>query len=338
MQKQYDDAVAGLGEVKPNVTVAGVSESSGTDGHGDPALDLAARATAGPTRRRCRSRPRRTATSGRWSGSRTRVEPSLTAGRHPRRDHRRGQARRHPRPRRRRPGHRAAGRALRRRPAQGGRGPGARLRPPAGAARRHRRRVVRQTGQGRRAEGVHPGDRLPPGRGAAGRDQRLRPDQGCRRDRRLAAAGHRQGVRGADPRHGRPGHGRDDQGPPRPLPGRRPGRALRPRGAVRRAAARHGPGCRSNAVGRGRQADRALRDRAGEGPAAAPDARAAAATAGRADPLRRRDRPARSSRSGRRPARSSRRPTARATNGYNDATYGRFAPARRSRQSARSRC
>ena len=54
----------------------------------------------------------------------------------------------------------------------------------------------------------------------AGVMQRLHPDQGRRRDRRRAAARHHQGVRGPDPGHRRAGHGRDDQGPPRRLPGR----------------------------------------------------------------------------------------------------------------------
>ena len=61
---------------------------------------------------------------------------------------------------------------------------------------------------------------------------RLHPHQGRRRDRGDAAARDHQGVRGADPRHRRAGHGRDGQGPPRRLPGGRRRGALR---ACRRA-------------------------------------------------------------------------------------------------------
>ena len=103
----------------------------------------------------------------------------------------------------------------------------------------------------------------------------------------IPTPGDHQGVRGPDPRHGRPGHGRDDQGQPRRLPGRRRGRAVRPRGALRRTAAWQvrGPGGRGRLQ---REAHQALREQAGERPAAPADHGAAAAAAGRADPGERR--------------------------------------------------
>ena len=120
-----------------------------------------------------------------------------------------------------------------------GAGKAVRVGPRARAARRHRRRGVRQAGRGLRAARVRRGDRLPPGRGAGRRALRRTPDQGRRGDRGRAAARADQGVRRADPRLGRRGDRRDDRGEPRRLRARRRRRVVRAPGAVRRAAARH---------------------------------------------------------------------------------------------------
>ena len=205
---------------------------------GDAALDLA-------DRRRVEllvEGPAGHARPGRHLGGRVegRHHPPVTGRRgHPRRDHRRCHPRGHPRPARRGPDHRAAGGALRGRPAQGRCGPGARLGPAPGAARRHRRRAVRQAGEGGGRQGVRSGDRVPPGRGAAQRDGAVQRHQGRRRDRRRRPARHHQGVRRADPRLGRPGDRRDPQGQPGRVLRRGRRGAVRTRGAVRRAAPRH---------------------------------------------------------------------------------------------------
>ena len=70
---------------------------------------------------------------------------------HPRPGLARRQARRHPRRRRPGPGHQPAGRPDRHRPLQGRRGQGGGVGSRARAARRHRRRGVRQAGRGFRA-------------------------------------------------------------------------------------------------------------------------------------------------------------------------------------------
>ncbi len=83
------------------------------------------------------------------------------------------------------------------------------------------------------------GDRLPQGGRAGRRAGRPGRHQGRRSRRRRAAAGADQGVRGRDPRHGRPGDRRAGQGEQGPHQGGRRGRPLRPAEEVRRAAGRH---------------------------------------------------------------------------------------------------
>ena len=148
VKKQYDEAVAGLGDVKPHVTIASTTHTGGSD---------AASATLhwtwpiGDGWSYSSKIPLVTHDQGdTWAvpwkvGI---IHPSLAAGDTldattvgaTRADilgpHGVG------------PDHRAAGGALRGRPAQGRCGPGARFGPAPGAARRHRRRAVRQAGEG----------------------------------------------------------------------------------------------------------------------------------------------------------------------------------------------
>ena len=117
-------------------------------------------------------------------------------------------------------------------------GGSARAARPAG---RHRPGGVRQAGRGRRRRrrssrrSCFRKDDVPP---AVLRGVRRRSRAPSRSPDQLAA-GPDPGVRRADPRHGRRGDRRDGRGGPGPLPGRRRGRAVRPPGEVRRAAARH---------------------------------------------------------------------------------------------------
>ena len=335
VQKQYDAAVAGLGGVKPNVTVAGVSESGDSKATATlhwtwPLGDGWSYTTQAPLRT--------TSDGNQWqiAWRDDVVEPSLTGG----------------------DTLAATTVAAKRGDILGPHGVGLvterpvvrfgvdRLKVGAAQAPDSARRLAQLVGidvapyvkqvkdAGPKAfvqAIVYRQEEVPPAVTSG-----YTAHQGRRRDRGLPASGDHQGVRGPDPRHGRPGHGRDDQGPPRRLPGRRRRGAVRPRGAVRRAAARQvrGPGgCRRL----DREADQALRDQAGERPAGTADHRAPAAAAGRADPRRTSGRPARSSRSGRRPARSSRPPTGPATTATTTPPTDASRRARRSRPWARWR-
>ena len=291
VQKQYDAAVAGLGDVKPNVTVADASRGAATTprprrrctGPG-----RSARAGATRPRRRCVTHDDGDAWQVAWKDDV--VEPSLAGGRHPRRDHASPpRARRHPRPARRRawsPSGRwcasasTGSRSARpRRPTRPGAWRSSSASTPRRTSSRSRPPAARRSSQAI----VFRQDEVPPGV-----TERLHRHQGRRRDRRRAPAGDHQGVRRADPRHGRPGDRRDDQGQPGRLLGRRRRRAVRPPGAVRRAAARHARRQASTPSARTARRRELFRDDAGGRAAAAADAGAAAAAAGRADPRERR--------------------------------------------------
>ena len=116
----------------------------------------------------------------------------------------------------------------------------ARPRARLARARRHRRGGVRQAGRGRRAAGLRRGDRLPPGRGAAGALTRRTP--ASRAAPRIAGELPLAPTKEfAAPILGTVGEVTAEMIEEHPdvVPARRRGRAVRPPGAVRRAAARH---------------------------------------------------------------------------------------------------
>ena len=119
--------------------------------------------------------------------------------------------------------------------------PRRRARPPArlAPAGRHRPGAYAEAGRGRRRQGVRRGDHR-----SARTTCRSRVAQGYDDDHRARVAipdqvplAPTRGLRAADPRHGRDVTAEMVKEHPDTLPGRRPGRALRAAGAVRRAAA-----------------------------------------------------------------------------------------------------
>ncbi len=149
-----------------------------------------------------------------------------------------GTTRRHPRRAGSQAGHRAAGAPRRSGQGEAARRSGARLRAQGRPARGRRRRCIRQGGRRDGATGVRAGAGVPPHRGAGTGARGALGHPGGARDLRQAAAGAQQGLRLGRPRDGRSRHGRDRQGGQGA--GARRGRrgALRPPGAVRRAAER----------------------------------------------------------------------------------------------------